>query len=354
MKYGFRVLALLGFVGATSVNWSPPGGGVEQAAVEPGKGTRLSPVVSAAVVKGENLVWCATFQMAWDRAGGALGKPLTFKPQPRLADELNRRAFDLKWVAEDAVFVSGGVAKAGAEEEITAGARKLGCRDSELLKDLAPRLTPGELVFFAMLKKDLAFPKPFARLGSRRLAGKDVPCFGFAPELTGAEDLRRQVRVHHYGAENDFVIELLAKESGEQLLLARLPERPATLAGARDTTLKHLHADAPEAAWNDLLVVPNLALATKTRFGELEGLRETKSGLILTQAMQLVDLRMDEKGVKLKSEAAVSFGCSAQPARIEPRRIVLKPPFVVLMKRKDAPEPYFAAWVANADFLGAP
>ncbi len=353
MKYGLRLLALLGFVGATCVNWSPEDGGADPAGVDPGKGTRLSPVVSAGINKGENLVWCATFQMAWDRAGGTLGRPLTFKPQPPVADELNRRTFDLKWVEEDAVFVSSGVAKAGAEEEITAGVRRLGCKDSELLKDLAPRLMPGELVFFAMLKKDLAFPKPFARLGSRRFAGKDVPCFGFAPEHTGAEELRRQVRVHHYGAENDFVIELLARDRHEQLLLAKLPELPATLTAARDATLKNLSADAPEAAWNDLLVVPNMALAVKTRFKELEGLKETKSGLILTQAMQLVDFQMDEKGVKLKSEAAVSFGCSAQP-HIEPRRIILKPPFVILMKRRDAPEPYFAAWVANPDLLRAP
>jgi hypothetical protein len=229
----------------------------------------------------------------------------------------------------------------------------LGCKDSELLQDLAPGLVPGELVLFAMLKQDLAFPKPFARLGARRFAGKDVPCFGFAPAHTGAEELRRQVRVHHYDAENDFVIELVAKDRHEQLLLAKLPERPATLAAARDATLNKLSADAPEAAWNDLLVVPKLSLAIKTRFSDLEGLKDTKSGLMLTQAMQLVDFRMDEKGVKLKSEAAVSFGCSAQP-HIEPRRIVLTPPFIILMKRRDAPEPYFAAWVANADFLRAP
>jgi hypothetical protein len=60
---------------------------------------------------------------------------------------------------------------------------------------------------------------------------------------------------------------------------------------------------------------------------------------------------MDEKGVKLHSEATLSLGCSAN-IRVEPRLMILDPPFAVLMKRKDAPEPYFVAWIANTDLLG--
>ena len=61
---------------------------------------------------------------------------------------------------------------------------------------------------------------------------------------------------------------------------------------------------------------------------------------------------MDEAGVKLHSEAALSFGCSVQAPRV-PRVMILKPPFVLLMKRRNAPEPYFVAWFANADLLRA-
>ena len=32
--------------------------------------------------------------------------------------------------------------------------------------------------------------------------------------------------------------------------------------------------------------------------------------------------------------------------------LVLDPPFALVMKRKDAPQPYFVAWFANADLLG--
>lgn len=75
------------------------------------------------------------------------------------------------------------------------------------------------------------------------------------------------------------------------------------------------------------------------------------NGLILRKALQTIDFRMDEKGVKLRSEAAISFSCAAQP-HVIPRLMILDPPFALVMKRKNAPQPYFIAWFANADQLG--
>ncbi|MCX6866084.1 MAG: hypothetical protein NTV46_07670 [Verrucomicrobia bacterium] len=42
---------------------------------------------------------------------------------------------------------------------------------------------------------------------------------------------------------------------------------------------------------------------------------------------------------------------SAAP-QVQPRLLVLDPPFALVMKRKGAPKPYFVAWFANADLLG--
>ncbi|MBN8457888.1 MAG: hypothetical protein J0M04_08620 [Verrucomicrobia bacterium] len=354
MKNVLRVLGIGLFIGLTGVNWSPDGRDGGGGDGVPAGGTRLTPVTSAPVEKRGNLIWCATFQMAWDRAKKDFGKPIMLEPASKLADDLNLHPFDPAWVDDKAVFVTGGSAKAGVEQEIAAGMKRLGAGDSELMKDMAPRLMPGDLVFFAALKKDLAFPRPFGRLGNWKLAGTSVPCFGFSPEHAGADKLREQVKVHHYGGENDFVIELLTKDAAEQLVLARLPERPSTLDSALTATRKHLRDDAPDARWDDLVVIPNMCLAAKSRFSELEGKRVRGNGKTLTQAMQLVDFRMDEQGVRLRSEAAVSFGCAAQPARVEPRRIVVKPPFVIMMKRRAAPQPYFAAWVANGEPLRKP
>jgi hypothetical protein len=44
------------------------------------------------------------------------------------------------------------------------------------------------------------------------------------------------------------------------------------------------------------------------------------------------------------------MGCAAV-ARVKPRLLVASPPFLLLMKRANAPMPYFAAWIANTDLL---
>ena len=58
--------------------------------------------------------------------------------------------------------------------------------------------------------------------------------------------------------------------------------------------------------------------------------------------------------IRISEIRSVGFGCAAEPARVEPRRIVVKPPFVIMMKRRAAPQPYFATWVSNGEPLRKP
>ncbi len=161
------------------------------------------------------------------------------------------------------------------------------------------------------------------------------------------------MRVHHYAAKDHFVIELLGKTPDDQIILAKFPTLPKTSGEASRNTLKHLRANAPHAEAADLLAVPNIVAKEFVEFSQLEGRRVTGNGLILRKAMQSIDFTMDEKGAKLRREGGISFGCSMQH-HVVPRLMILDPPFALIMKRKNAPQPYFVAWFANTDLLGKP
>jgi hypothetical protein len=355
MKHAFPVFALVLFVGATSVNWSPDAEDLKwlQAPAVNGHGTTLTAVLDTPLPDAKNLLWCATLQMAWDRAGKGIGLPILLDPPSKLADTLNQQPFDLRWVDGKAVYLTGGRVDDGVLKEIDAGVRALSGRKSKLLDHLTPGLAKGDLVFFAMIHKQLNFEKPFGRLGKWPLGGHDVPCFGFTPEQKGTADLHQQVKVHHYDTKDDFVIELLTKDPAEQLVLARVPAPRTTLGNVSAGVVKQLQTKAPVANANDLLMVPNIVVDEVMRYSELEGRRvKNQTDLILRQALQSIEFNMDEAGVKLHSEASISFGCSAQ-MQVEPRLMILKPPFVLMMKRRDAPQPYFVAWIGNADLLRA-
>ncbi len=107
----------------------------------------------------------------------------------------------------------------------------------------------------------------------------------------------------------------------------------------------------------DVLMIPEMAFDLTRRYSELIGrhldpANETiAKDLTLLDAAQTIRFRMDEQGVKLRSSAQMSFGCSAAiPPHIS-RWMVFDGPFLLMLQRENAPLPYFAAWIATTELL---
>jgi hypothetical protein len=79
--------------------------------------------------------------------------------------------------------------------------------------------------------------------------------------------------------------------------------------------------------------------------------QEIAKDLWVLQASQRIYFDLNEEGVTLESEAAMTFGCSAQPPP-RPRHIMIfDKPFLIIMRRAGANQPYFATWIDNAELL---
>jgi serine protease inhibitor len=65
---------------------------------------------------------------------------------------------------------------------------------------------------------------------------------------------------------------------------------------------------------------------------------------------QLVQFKFNEEGAKLKSEA-VAVTKSAILVGHESPQLIFDKPFLILMERKGAANPYFALWVDNPELL---
>jgi hypothetical protein len=171
--------------------------------------------------------------------------------------------------------------------------------------------------------------------------------------LTSTIRFLSRLCLDHYRAEDDFVIELLTKTTDDQLLLARLPDNPDTLRNVYRNLIGKLQVKAPNALTSDQLAVPNILIEQTTRFSQIEGRMIAGKELLVTLAMQSIDFRMDETGAKMRSDAVIELGWGVDD-KPPPRLMTIEPPFALIMKRKNAPHPYFVAWFANADLLGAP
>jgi len=352
MKSHKLSLAVLVFLALTCVNWSPEEALISLAdsKVFQQHGTVLTPILDEPIAPGRNTLWCASFQIAWDNAAARYGTPLRLLPGSKLADGLNKKRFDPNAIDSASIVTVEGYANTDFYKKIAEKKSRSSGGASKVVKALKASAQPTDFVFYAKLEKELHFGVPFGKLGAVKLGDHSVPWFGFTPEQLNTEPLLQQVGIHHYQSETDFVIELFSKESEDQLLLVKFATPPKTLEEARQKSLQRVLKQPPFADGRDLLAVPNLSIEEMDHFSALEGCSVVGQTVILRKALQSIDFKMDEKGVKLRSESTLSFGCSMQK-HIKPRLLVLSPPFAVILKRKNATQPYFMAWIGNADLL---
>ncbi len=162
----------------------------------------------------------------------------------------------------------------------------------------------------------------------------------------------------HYAGPDDFAVELKTRSAGDRLLLAKVPPEP-TLQTTIDKVLKRWAAGPPQtASLGDILMVPRLDFDITRQFTELHGRLAIKNpqlrkDLQILSALENVHFEMNEKGVKLRSEAHIAIGCGGEAPPRCLHSMIFDKPFLLLLERTDAKTPYFALWVGNPEILAS-
>ncbi len=169
-------------------------------------------------------------------------------------------------------------------------------------------------------------------------------------------DLLSQVSILDYVSDDDFVIELKTQSEADQVILAKVQPQ-ATLA----ETIESVLTREPDP-WlepfksSDVLKVPMANFDVRRSFDELTDHPFPVVGLeyptyLIKTAIQNIRFELNEAGVRLKSES-FSFGVGLASIPPLPRHFVFDKPFLLLMKLREADQPYFAMWVDNPELLG--
>jgi hypothetical protein len=211
-------------------------------------------------------------------------------------------------------------------------------------------------VAYSYLFKNLEFEKPFERI-SRALPFGDerVSAFGMDESTIGHEEMLPQVTILDYQSRDDFVIELKTKSPSDRLILAKINPCQTLEETIRQVGERARFKGCP-AQHGDVLAVPKLNFDLTRSHRELQGRLKLKNprlpkDLSIVKAMQNICFQMDEKGVRLRSEASISIGCGS-PGHPPPQHtMIFDKPFLIVMRRQDAAGPYFALWVGNAELL---
>lgn len=213
----------------------------------------------------------------------------------------------------------------------------------------------------AEFSKSLPFEKMFYNFpGLLQFKGQKVQSFG----CTGADhELLQSVSILHYGNSDDFIVKITFKDTQHEMLLCMTKIKPATLEAVFDYSTARTKAGLADKDKNplnyklhsdDKLIIPKLAFNLETDYNNLVNNKfvADNNQLTIRKAWQRTAFVLDESGAAAESEALIAAdSLSVEEIKPKPKKLVFNKPFLVILKRKDSPNPYFAMWVENTELM---
>ncbi len=330
--------------------------------------TAIVPTLDTPIPDGQSAVWCASFQLAWDKLKAEVVKgPVEITNAKTVCDRLNKAGPVADDLPADGSYSAAGFEQQGIRATIAA----------EMARRF-PKAPPPELSDFqgdgihayAYLEANVRFkhpylanPRNFDFYGPKG-DSHSVESFGIPPDAPHdkARELREQPALlfakgdENFRTVDSFAIDLDRQSRPIQVIFARI-SRKATLAESVaefERRIRAFASDPSRDGWelalrNGTLLVPNMRWKVRHQFGELLGpdkvVRIAGAPWRMVDAEQVVAFRLDPRGASVQSSARVA-AVKGLPVSFQ-----FDFPFLLYLKKRDAPHPFFVMWVENAELL---
>ena len=317
-------------------------------------GTVIVSNLEEAISPGKNLVYCGTFQLAWNELRDeVIGEDIHLVGEPPLVAKLNR-----KLVTKDMVPRGSYIAMVGfGKDEIV---RQINEALVEEFGDAAPvveeEMKPGDILAYAYLLRVLRFATPFEKLEAPLdFPDADVatPVVAFGIEEYNEKNARHrrmaeQVEVFTYDYDTEeFVVRLTVDSEADELILAKIAPKE-TLQATVEAVRQRMTQNIPKRlSHEDTLQIPRLSFNIMHSYDELLGRGLLNKGFetyFISKAFQSVQFSLCEIGVQVASESLIE-------AMSIPRKLVFDSPFLIMLLKKESDSPYLVIWVANAELM---
>ena len=292
----------------------------------------------------QDRVWVATFQLVWNDLMDKFvhGDVRFLDGTPQAATELNKQYFKTSDISDKCYYKYAGKIVKNTKKTIEKAIQKKFNETSDILDKLNLRPDKESYLIYAMLKKDFEFKVVFDKLGKQNFRNTKADFFGINKQSDA--DLRDGVKVLFYNSPSDFAV-VLDTISNDEVYLYKTPNTKPFNYIYKDMLIKQSnYTDEKTLRKSDELKVPNLKFFEEKEFSDFEGKQIRGTKYRIEKAIETVKFEMDNKGVKLKSEAAITMlATSAGPTeKPEPRYIYFDDTFVMFIKEKKKSKPYFA------------
>lgn len=302
----------------------------------------------------QNRVWVGTFQLVWnDLMDGIVKGPVEFEDyNSALAKQLNNQTFKADQLSENSYYKTYGETSPELKAQIETAIKEKFNETSDILDSIDWTKEPGKYLVYAMLKKDFKFLTAFDKLKPARFARsfKKVDYFGI--DENSDNSLDNMINVLFYNSKDDFAI-AIRTVGNDVVYLYRTDDDKTFDKLYSDMFMKKVYYDgSSKFNADDELKIPNISLYREKSFDELCNHKIKGSDMIISKALETIDFKMDNEGVKLKSEAAIAVTTSALiPEKQEPRKFYFNDTFVLFLQEADKMKPYFALRVDDVSLI---
>lgn len=203
-----------------------------------------------------------------------------------------------------------------------------------------------------------------------KFKGQPVATFGANAAECYEFDLYNAIGVWYYNNDNDFAITLVPEDRNHLVIVYMPDEKPDNLQELFDRLDEKMKSTREERSmglnsWKydfgmegDELLIPKFSFNIETNYSTLEDSEFTmgKKPFIIEKAYQRTAFLLDEEGAKAESEALEETTVEESPVdaieeKPHPKKLHFNKPFLVILKRTDSPNPYFAMWVDNTELM---
>lgn len=320
------------------------------------KQTRITCVMDEPVISGTNLVYCSTFQLAWNELkDGIIKSDIRMQDEPPMVELFNKGLATKKDISDSAYMAMAGFGRDGIVDKINQALKGK-------FQDQAPKVSEqvgsDEILAYAFLYKNLKFKYVFGKSKypiDFKAASGNISVKGFGidvdVEIPDYEEVVKQVSILDYQSDDDFIIRLLTTSVDDEIIMAKI-NPGKTISEMISTVQSRIKRGTPASFGSrDILSIPKIDFNVSHSYNELLNKNFTNKGwqeYFIRKALQAIRFRLNEIGVILKSESRSIY---SKGSSYVARRLVFDKPFLIYLKEKDGQSPYFAMWVDNPELL---
>jgi hypothetical protein len=273
-----------------------------------------------------------------------------------MVKNLNQESFTTDMISPDYYYKTYGLKTLELKQQIEDGIKAKFDETSDVLDQLdwseSALSSPSSerYLFYTMLKRQFEYLQAFDKLDDANFGDyTDIQYFGAKDYASSA--VRDQIEVLYYDSKDSFAL-LINTKSDDQVIFVKSPDG-LNFADIYEGMNKKADRYDGESTFApiDEFKAPSLSFNELKKYDELVGhsfpISPSGKSIEIENALQTIQLSLDEKGGEIKSEAVIETVDTTAPSESrdepQPRHFNVDNTFALFIREKGKTQPYFAA-----------